>query len=122
MIRRQIHEEKQRTTYDRDYGSRSYCRSGMGTDEPNINDDDDHDDDDDTVERIHNWVPLKSQGPQRTNVEFVKTMSHEPSVIPISEYRSTIHAIGKKILRTSSAPDRRKPKRVVLPPMTCRNV
>lgn len=121
-----MHEEKQRTTYNRDYGSRSDCRSTMGTVEPNINDaaDDDHDDDDELVERVNNWVPLKSQGPQRTNVKFVRTMSHEPFVVPISEYRSTIHAIGKRIMneRTSSAPDHRKTARVALSPMTCRNV
>lgn len=98
-------EDRQRSTYDRDYApKRRHDISKIAEDR----NDDDH-------EPRHagpdKRVALKAPAPKSTPVKFTNVKPPEPYVVPISEYRATIHTIGARIIRERLLSPKAKNKR-----------
>lgn len=96
--------DRQRSTYDRDYTPKRHHVSKIAGDQ---NDDDDESRHAGPAKR----VALKARVPKSTPVKFTTVKPPEPYVVPISEYRATIHTIGTRIIRERMLSPKAKNKR-----------
>lgn len=94
-------KEKNKTVYDSDYNQLK--KHSFNTKIAKADDDDGDNDDDDDLggkpfkrdERIR----LKKPHVKGSAVKYSGISPPEPYVVPISEYRSTIHSLGMKIIK-----------------------
>lgn len=88
-------KEKQITVYDSDYNKQKYDGYANNCVKENYSD---GDDDDEPLKR-NVRIRLKKPQAQRSGVKYSGISPPEPYVVPISEYRSTIHSLGTRIIK-----------------------
>jgi len=92
-------KEKHKSTYDLDYNkSKEHGYITNGEKKEDYEDGDDVDDDGEPFKRDER-IRLKKPQVQRSGVKYSGISPPEPYVVPISEYRSTIHTLGTRIIK-----------------------
>jgi len=91
-------KEKHKTIYDSDYNEPK--QHGYTINDAKENDDDgENSDDDGELFKRNVRIRLKKPHVQRLGLKYSGISPPEPYVVPISEYRSTIHSLGTKIIK-----------------------
>lgn len=88
-------KEKHQTTYDWDYKQQKYLDHNI----KKLPDEDEKDDENEELPRFNNRIILKNRRVHKSDVKYSGVAPPEPYVPPISEYRSTIHKIGTRIIK-----------------------
>lgn len=91
-------KEKHKTIYDSDYNKPKQHDYTINDAKVNYNDGDDRDDDGEPYKRDVR-IRLKKPNVQRLGLKYSGISPPEPYVVPISEYRSTIHSLGTRIIK-----------------------
>lgn len=92
-------KEKLKTVYDSDYNKPNKQGYNVNDAKENYDDDDDFSDDDGEPFKRDVRIRLKTPHVQRSGLKYSGISPPEPYVVPISEYRSTIHSLGTKIIK-----------------------
>jgi len=92
-------KEKHKTIYDSDYNKPNQHGYNINGAKENHDDDGDDCDDDGEPSKRDVRIRLKIPRVQRSGLKYSGVSPPEPYVVPISEYRSTIHLLGTKIIK-----------------------
>jgi len=92
-------KEKHKTVYDSDYNKPNQHGYNFNGVKENYDDGDDYSDDDGEPFKRDVRIRLKAPHVQRSGLKYSGISPPEPYVVPISEYRSTIHSLGTKIIK-----------------------
>lgn len=91
-------KEKTQTTYDSDY-KQQQRKHNLDQSKKNCPNEEEKDDENEELPKFYNRIILKNRRVHKSDVKYSGVAPPEPYVPPVSEYRSTIHKIGTRIIK-----------------------